>query len=980
MKRIQPTIYLLLLLFISSCNFIKKPADYVDPFIGTGGHGHTFPGATVPFGMVQLSPDTRIEGWDGCSGYHYSDSIIYGFSHTHLSGTGVGDYCDILFMPTTDKYYLESGYKADINEGYASTFSKQTEKASPGFYAVKLDDYNIKVELTATNRTGFHKYIFPKGKQAFVSLDLTHRDEVIESSFKQVSEYEIEGMRRSRAWAQDQYIYFVAKFNHPIKELILSSNDTIINQTEASSQNIKAAFDFGILKDKKLLLRVAISAVDIEGARKNLNTEIADWDFKSVKNNAEKEWNKELKKITVKTNKNNKTVFYSALYHTMIAPNTFMDVDNRYRGTDLKIHIAEDFTNYTIFSLWDTYRATHPLYTIIDQKRTLDFIKTFINQYKNGGQLPVWELAGNYTGCMIGYHSVPVITDAYMKGIKDFDINTAYEAMKHSAMQDHLGLEGYKKFGYVLADKESESVSKTLEYAYDDWCIAQIAKSIDSTEDYNYYIKRAQSYKNIYDPNTGFMRAKLHGSWKYPFDPTEVDFNYTEANSWQYSFYVPQDLSGLINLMGGKEKFNEKLDQLFSAEDKTTGRHQADITGLIGQYAHGNEPSHHMAYLYNFSNQAWKTQNMISRLLNEMYSINPDGYSGNEDCGQMSAWYVLSSAGFYPVTPTSNIYIIGTPHHKESIFNLENGNTFTVKAKNLSSRNIYIQSAELNGKEYTKSYLYHKDIMNGGELVFKMGSKPNKNWGTNDKDIPVSEITENTIIPTPYANTKRRSFNKEITIELKHQFLGTNIYYTTNGDEPTNHTNLYETPLIIDNSTTIKYFAEKQGKRSAVAELNLIKFPEGQDIELISRPHRQYTGESDSSLIDGIYGSNDFRTGDWLGFYAKDLEAIINLKKNKRVSEISINFLQDVNSWIFMPEYVEFYHSRDGKNYTLLGKVNTKTPEDEWGTIIEEYSLKINPVWTKHIKVIGKSGIMCPDWHKGKGNQLFIFADEITIK
>jgi predicted alpha-1,2-mannosidase len=973
-------IILLLAILLSSCKLSNKPSKYVDPFIGTGGHGHTFPGATVPFGMVQLSPDTRIEGWDGCSGYHYSDTVIYGFSHTHLSGTGVGDYCDILFMPTVEKYYLESGYKADIKNGYASSFNKKTEKASPGFYAVELQDYNIKVELTATTRAGFHKYTFPKNKNAFVTLDLTHRDEVIESSFKQINEYEIEGMRRSKGWAQDQYIYFVAKFNQAIKTLILSNNDTIIDQKEAFSKNIKAAFDFGVLTDNNLLLKVGISAVDIEGARKNLDTEIADWDFKAIEKVTKESWNKELNKIQITSDHKNKTVFYSALYHTMIAPNTFMDIDKRYRGTDLEIHKAEDFTNYTIFSLWDTYRAAHPLYTIIDQKRTTDYIKTFINQYKNGGQLPVWELAGNYTGCMIGYHSIPVITDAYMKGIKDFDINTAYEAMKHSTMQDHLGLESYKKYGYVLAHKESESVSKTLEYAYDDWCIAQIAKSIDSTEDYNYYIKRAQSYKNIYDPTSGFMRAKLNGSWKFPFDPTEVDFHFTEANSWQYSFYAPQDISGLIQLMGGKEKFNEKLDQLFTADDKTTGRHQVDITGLIGQYAHGNEPSHHMAYLYNYVNKPWKTQKMVHRILNEMYTINPDGYSGNEDCGQMSAWYVLSAAGFYPVTPTSNLYIIGTPQHKETIFNLENGNTFTIKAKNLSEKNIYIQSAKLNGQDYTQSYINHNDIMEGGELIFYMGSKPNVNWGSEDQDIPVSEITDNLIIPTPYSSSKRRSFNKEIKIKLKHQFENTNIYYTTNGAEPTNQTNLYEHPLTIDKTTTIKYFAEKQGQKSFIAELNLIKFPKGKNIELISKPHQQYSGESDSSLIDGIFGGHDFRIGDWLGFYAKDMEAIIDFGKNKRVSNLSVNFIQDVNSWIFMPEYVEYYHSHDGKNYTLLGKVDTKTPEDEWGSIIEDYTLKINPVWTRYIKVIGKSGIMCPDWHKGKGNQLFIFADEITIK
>jgi len=971
---------ILFTIFTYSCNFNTEPANYVDPFIGTGGHGHTFPGVTVPFGMIQLSPDTRLEGWDGCSGYHYSDSIIYGFSHTHLSGTGVADYCDILFMPTSGKYYLNNGYKDDIENGYGSRFSKKTEKALPGFYAVELDDYNISVELTSTNRVGFHKYIFPKNKKAFVTLDLTHRDEVLESSFKQINEYEIEGMRRSKSWAQDQYIYFVARFNQPIKKLNLAVNDTIFeNISEAESKNIKAAFEFGDISNE-LLMKVGISAVSTDGARKNLDAEAPEWDFEEIKQKARAEWNKELSKIMVKSNKENKTIFYSALYHTMIAPNTFMDVDGKYRGTDLKIHQADDFTNYTIFSLWDTYRATHPLYTIIDQKRTTDFIKTFINQYKNGGQLPVWELAANYTGCMIGYHSVPVIADAYVKGIRDFDITTAYVAMKHSAMQDHLGLKSYKKYGFIPAHSESESVSKTLEYSYDDWCIAQIASDLDKTEDYNYYMKRAQSYKNIFDPETGFMRPKTHGAWKYPFDPAEVDFNFTEANSWQYSFYTPQDISGLINLLDGKEKFINKLDELFSASKETTGRTQADITGLVGQYAHGNEPSHHMAYLYNYANQPWKTQKIVHQLMNEMYTVNPDGYSGNEDCGQMSAWYVLSAMGFYSVTPAADYYVIGSPNLSEAIINLENGKTFTFKANKLNKENIYIQSATLNGTPYQKSFINHNTIMDGGELIFKMGNQPNKDWGSQDENIPVSEITENLILPVPFSNAKRRSFTKEVNIELSSHYDDAKIYYTLDNSEPTLDSRSYESTININNTTTIKYFAEKDGQKTETAELNLIKFPEGRDIKLNTRPHRQYTAGSDSALIDGIYGDNDFRTGSWQGYNGYDLDAIVDLGKESTIKYLSINFLQDINSWIFMPEYVEYFISNDGENFKSIGKVGNITPEDEWGSIITDFTLKMNPIKTRYIKVLGKSGIMCPEWHKGRGHELHIFTDEITIK
>ncbi|MGE0089526.1 MAG: GH92 family glycosyl hydrolase [Bacteroidales bacterium] len=960
----------------------KNPVDYVNPFIGTGGHGHTYPGATVPFGMVQLSPDTRLEGWDGCSGYHYSDSIIYGFSHTHLSGTGIADYCDILLMPTTDKYYLNNGYKGDISKGYGSLYSKKTEKAKPGYYSVILDDGDIKVELTTSPRVGFHKYRFPYNKKAFVTIDLTHRDEVLESSLKQINEFEIEGMRRSRDWSKDQYIYFVARFNEPIKNLNLAINGTVRSELkEAYDKNIKTGIDFGILNNKELLVKVGISAVSCEGARKNLESEIPHWDFATIKEEAYESWNKELTKINIKASSVNKIIFYTALYHTMVVPNLFMDVDGKYRGTDLQIHQAEEFTNYSVFSLWDTYRAAHPLYTIIDQTRTTDFIKTFIHQYNNGGRLPVWELAGYETNCMIGYHSVPVIADAYVKGIRDFDSGKALEAMKHSAMLDHFGLESYKKYGFIPADKESESVSKTLEYAYDDWCIAQMARSLGKNEDYIYFTKRAQSFKNLYDPSTGFMRAKMFGAWKHPFDPAEVDFNYTEANSWQYSFYVPQDVSGLMNLMGGKEAFAAKLDELFNISTETKGREQADITGLIGQYAHGNEPSHHMAYLYNFANQPWKTQEMVQKIMKEMYSTNADGLIGNEDCGQMSAWYVLNAMGFYPVTPASDIYIIGSPAINEANINLESGKTFTIKAKNLSEKNIYIQSATLNGENYTKTYIKHETIMNGGELIFVMGDKPNKNWGSNDTDIPVTSINEHLIMPVPFSNSTSRSFNKSTTVELYSNVSEAKIYYTLNNENPITESIQYLNPIVIEKNTIIKYFAHLDGQPpSNTVELSLVKFPEGRSIEIKNPPHPQYTGGSDSALIDGIVGDIDFRLGSWQSYYGVDLDAIIDLGKTTSVSYLSANFLQDINSWIFMPAYVEFFSSNDGIDFKFLGKVDNTVDENNWSAIIKEFTLKISPIKTRYIKVIGKSKIMCPDWHKGAGNKLHIFTDEITIK
>ncbi|MEZ5199523.1 MAG: GH92 family glycosyl hydrolase [Bacteroidales bacterium] len=520
---------------------------YVNPFIGTDAHGHTFPGASLPFGMVQLSPDTRLEGWDGCGGYHYSDDVVFGFSHTHLSGTGVPDYADILLMPTIGKVKFNNGAD-NPDEGYASRFKHENESASAGFYSTFLDDYNVSVELTATKRVGFHKYIFPESKQANIIIDLQHRDKVTESEFRIVNKSEVEGFRRSTAWANDQLLYFVAQFSKPIKGSNISLDDKLVLANETKGKNIKAALLFETSNDEEVLVKVGISAVSIEGARKNLESEIPHWNFNQVKKEARDSWNRELSMIIVSGgSEEQKITFYTALYHAFLVPNVFMDIDGQFRGRDFKNHKAEGFDYYTVFSLWDTFRGEHPLFTITQQKRTIDFIQTMITQYEQGGRLPVWELAANETECMIGYHSIPVIVDAYMKGIRSFDPEKAFEAMKYSAELDHFGLKSYKEKGYIPAEDEAESVSKTLEYAYDDWCIAIMAKELGKDEDYKRYLERAQSYKNIFDPSTGFMRAKMNGRWFEPFDPKEVNFNYTEANSWQYSFLCRKTLMGWLN-------------------------------------------------------------------------------------------------------------------------------------------------------------------------------------------------------------------------------------------------------------------------------------------------------------------------------------------------------------------------------------------------------------------------------------------------
>ncbi len=721
------------LFFTALCFGQNDYAKYVNPFIGTGGHGHTFPGPTVPFGMVQLSPDTRLKGWDGCSGYHYSDNVIYGFSHTHLSGTGCSDYGDILLMPTVGKPKFG-------NKQYASAFKKENEKASAGYYTVFLEKPKVKVELTATTRSGLHKYTFPKSTSANIILDLTHRDRVKQGEINFVGNTEITGKRVSAAWANNQMLFYVIQFSKPFtKSGIVKANVTNESLKHDTGSLLKAFVSFNTEEGEVIYARVGISAVSIENARKNLAEEQPEFDFEKVKNNAAFLWNNELNKINVEsTDEESKQKFYTALYHCMISPNMYMDVDGSYRGRDFQIHQTPSFNYYTVFSLWDTYRALHPLLTLIDKERTSDFINTFIKQYEEGGRLPVWELSSCETDCMIGYHAIPVIAEAFMKDVKNFNQEKAYAAMKNSAMEDRNGLRSYKENGYIKFMGEGQNVSRTLEYAYDDWCIAMVAKQMGKTEDYLYFTKRALNYKNLFDPSTGFMRPK-QDVFMSPFDPYRVDHNYTEGNAWQYSFYVPHDLSGQMNLLGGKEKLVAFLDSLFTTSSKLTGHSPPDITGMIGQYVHGNEPSHQIAYEYNYAGQPWKTQAMTRRIMNEMYHAAPDGLAGNEDCGQMSAWYVMSALGFYAVCPGGSQYAIGSPIFSNATIRLENQKQFTVKT---NGSGAYIQSAQLNGKPYNKSYLEYSDINNGGVIEFKMGNEPNRNWGSGVSEVPVTKIGE----------------------------------------------------------------------------------------------------------------------------------------------------------------------------------------------------------------------------------------------
>lgn len=973
------SVFYFILIFLLSCQNNNSDSiesadenliSYVNPFIGTGGHGHTYPGATLPFGMMQLSPDTRLEGWDGCSGYHYSDNEIYGFSHTHLSGTGVSDYGDVLLMPT-NKQVFNNG--ADGKEGYKSKFSHDKEIAEPGFYKVHLEDTNIDVELTTSKRSGIHKYNFPSKDNQYLILDLLHRDKLLDSKINRVSDTKITGYRFSSAWATDQRLFFAIETSHAFTDVLQSP------PKEGMKGAQKMAMQFINPKNEPIYIKIGISAVDIEGANQNLKQEIGAKTFDDIKTEAQNIWEKQLEKIVIEDkNVDNKTNFYTSMYHVALAPNLYQDVDGRYRGMDLEIHKTKDFDYYTVFSLWDTYRAAHPLYTIIEQEKTNDFINTFLAKYDEGGIMPIWDLAANYTGCMIGYHAVPVIADAYLKGIRDYDVDKAYTAMKHSANQDKLGLQFYKDYGFIPVENESESVSKTLEYAYDDWSIAQMAEELGKKEDYKTFLERAQYFKNSYDPESQFMRGRFRNTWFSPFDPYEVNFNYTEANAWQYSFYVPQDISGFTKLMGGKIQLENNLDKLFSASKNTSGSHQADITGLIGQYAHGNEPSHHMAYLYNFVNKPAKTQEKVHQILTELYTNTPDGISGNEDCGQMSAWYIFSSLGFYPVTPGSNQYIIGTPLFDKATINLENGKSFTVKTKNKSDDNIYIASATLNGKEYPYSYINHQDIITGGELVFTMTNSPS-NWAIENEFIPSTSIDEHLIVAAPFIAKGDVAFKGETEVILANVDREASIFYRVGYKGGFKK---YQQPFTIDKTITIYAYAEKNDVKSATITTDFYKINPNIKIELKSEYANQYNAGGNNALIDGILGAEDFRTGTWQGYFDTDLVAIVdigNVKTNE--GRIKVQFLEDQRSWIFLPTKVSCLVSKDGKNYTSLGDFNVDVIEKE-NRSIQGYTFKYPKNSNfRYVKIITKKLGKLPSWHLGAKHdgKSWLFVDEIQI-
>lgn len=717
--------------------------DYVDPYIGSGGHGHVFVGASVPFGAVQLGPNNFFKGWDWDSGYNYGDSIVIGFSHLHLNGTGIGDLGDILIMPYTGPVRTDKATEQHHEEGYGSLYDHRDEKVKPGYYAVKLKDYGISVELTATERVGFHRYHFPEGKEAHVIIDLKEgtQDQATETYIKQVDDHTLEGYRFSRGWAKDQREYFAIRSSLPLQQFDVYDNDQKLDGKEGKGNAIKGLISFE-KAPATLELKVGLSPVSAEGALANIEAEAPGWDFDQVARQADKKWEKELAKISIKTNNDTeKRVFYTALYHTMIDPCLFNDHNRDYRGADKQVVQHAAFDNYSVFSLWDIYRAAFPLYILTQPGRVNDMINTMLAIYDQQGSLPIWHLMGNETGTMVGISSLQIIADAYLKGYKGFGAQKAFADIKATATMDKLGLDYVKNLQPIPCDRNRESVARALEYAVSDGSIALMAKQTGNMQDYAYFMKRAHNYTLYYDKQTGFFRGRrADGSWNPGFDPVKSyrpwSNDYTEGNAWQYLWLVPQDVPGLIRLLGGEQTFTQRLDTFFSLAPQPDPHALADLTGNIGQYAHGNEPGHHTAYLYAFGGQQWKTAEKVRYIMHEFYKAAPDGIIGNEDCGQMSAWYVFSSLGFYPVFPASGKYVLGSPLFDEATLHLKGGKTFTVRTVNNGPANMYIQRIRLNGKDYTKSYITYGDMVKGGALQITMGNKPNPTFGQRQEDRP----------------------------------------------------------------------------------------------------------------------------------------------------------------------------------------------------------------------------------------------------
>ena len=965
---------LLPFLLLASCQ--RGVTRYVDPFVGTDGHGHTYPGAIVPFGQIQPSPDTRLDGWDGCSGYHYSDDTLYGFSHTHLSGTGCEDYCDILLMPVEamsgagESPEIIKGWQfseAMPQEEFKSHFSHRGEKAEPGYYRVVLDRNRVMVELTASERVAAHRYTFPsRGKKGFV-IDLRHRDKVINAGLRAFDAagtvfykkgHPITGARESSAWNPHQKCYFALECDQEIQEVHLfdGGRKALVTLPDNCTQ---------------AEVYVAISGVDNEGAVKNLATR-GGQNFDQLRHAAHRQWEETLGKISVEGgSRTERKNFYTALYHCYTSPYLWSDVDGRYRGMDDSIRTSTT-PIYTVFSLWDTYRALHPLMTILEPGRTRDWVNTMLRQFESGGELTMWELAGHETHCMIGYHACPVILEARQAGLLDDWPTEKRMALLEAMVATSNRTEAHRAYGeqgYLDSQMDNESVSKTLEYAYDDWCIGRFAElerleleQLDKLEQLERleqlekaYYRRSQSWQNLMDEN-GFMRARRNGGFMTPFDPTEVNNHYTEANCWQYSTYVPHDVEGWIAAMGGKEKAEAFLDSLFNTSSETTGRDQSDITGMIGQYAHGNEPSHHAAYLYAYVGASKKLDKTVHRIMDELYSPTPDGLCGNEDCGQMSAWYVMSAMGFYPVCPGSGEYVTCTPL-------------------------------------FDKVTIHREGIEN--IVIEKKDWQPGEFWGIGETSNPratsstrATSLTRATRIPAaPLFGDWQERFEDSARVEIMARSTrepgATRIYYTLNGALPDTHAMLYTGPFSVSHDMTVRTVAYHPTMGySPVVNHRLTRYIPDKQLTYLTPPDPQYRENGEEGLTDRLYGTPNYRIGGWQGWKG-DMEVLVDLHETRLLTSVGVDCLEQMRSWIFFPRRVEVSVSTDGKHYTPWAQVEN----DQFAAVRERQEESVKHTFTcagpycqaRYVRVKAVNYGPLPDWHVSAGEPAWIFVDEVEV-
>ena len=882
------------------------------------------------------------------------------------------------FTNRTSKWHAITQPGYSVKGGYGSKFSHTSEKATPGFYSVHLKDENVDVRLTVSERAGFHEYTFNNSSEKkYILIDLDHRDKLHEAAFTIIDKQTISGHRFSEAWAKDQHFFFYLNSDIPYSQAKLI--------TKNGQHKLLLSFP---TSTTVVNLKVGMSSVDEKGAQQNLEKEIPEWDFLKVHKATQQKWEEELSGVYFYSdNEEYMYNFYTAMYHSFLAPNIFSDVDGRYLGRDMQIHKLGNAADrhYTVFSLWDTYRATHPLFTLTQTKRNNDFVRTFLRQFDQGGDLPVWELAANETECMIGYHSVSVMADAYLKNTGLTEIGRIIDAMITTAFIDELGKKQFHEEGYIDAGNEPESVSKTLEYAYDDFCISQTINAFNKRNNQSLKnpFKQSQFYFiNNFDPNTKFMRARRSGQWFAPFDPSEVNFNYTEANSWQYSLYAPHAVGVLRDLLGGKDSLETWLDNLFSTKMELSGRHQVDITGLIGQYAHGNEPSHHMAYLYNYTNHPNKTQLMTSQILNTMYQNAPDGLSGNEDCGQMSSWYVMTALGLYQIAPGNPYYELTIPICDKALIKLDNGKDLEIRVNNNTGKNLFIDSVYYNGKYVNGSFISHEELMKGGTLDFKLSAWPGKN-NVGLPHAPTIETIPNEFVSLPYFDQSEHVFTDSMTLSMGVVTPKTaKIYYTLDGSSPGQTSLLYDKPFTVSSSTTVKAIATSEFGKSSLTSNRFVKKDNNISLDLKSTYANQYAAGGPFSLIDGITGGNEYRTGDWQGFWEQDVVAEVSFKEAKTLKSVGVNCLSDMKSWIFLPEEIIFEISTDGINFSALKSIKVEPElESDMSPHRKSFSSLTNSLTAiKSIRIRVKPTKECPVWHLGNGNSTWLFLDEITFE